>query len=210
MICSGGRSGERTGATSPLALTALAVALALLATPGQARKERDRTPEDLMNVLLSPGLSQWLLGAVSRIASEEEIRAFLQLTDDRAANEFIDAFWSKRIDPDEPWPGKGVRDVFDARAEEADRLFAEGIQLGRRTDRGVIHILFGEPEKRTYVQEEGRRRRTVEIWAYDRAEVLGLDGTRPKAEYYFAKEGEATVFTQRPRRPNQIPQGRIP
>jgi GWxTD domain-containing protein len=172
---------------------------ALLASPAMARKGQSREKEDLINILLSPGLAQWLVGPVARIASDEETQAYLRLKDDSSAEAFIQEFWQKRGDPQNPWPGRQVRDIFDRRAEAADRLFTEGANLGRRTDRGEIFILFGEALKSGFVQDENRRARTVEIWLYDPKSRRGLHGAPPEESYFFTKIDGLTVFTGVPR-----------
>lgn len=191
MISCGGRNGARL-------LSACLVA-ALLAVPAVAGKRAASEDEDYLNVLLSPGLAQWLIGPIARLATKKEVRAYLELTDDEAANRFIDAFWKRRFDPENPWPGKQMRDIFDARAEEADRLFSEGTYIGRRTDRGITYVMYGEPGSRNFVQELGPRQSTIEIWSYAGQKVLSLDGTRPKVEYYFMRKGDRTVFSRPPK-----------
>ncbi|MCP4202937.1 MAG: GWxTD domain-containing protein [bacterium] len=152
-----------------------------------------------MNVLLSPSLAQWLVGPVAHIAEAEEIEAYLRLADDQAAEAFIQEFWQKRVDPNNPWAGRQVKAIFDQRAEVADRLFTEGANLGRRTDRGLIYILFGAPRQSGFVQDERRRNTTVEIWLYDPKVRRGLDGSAPDERYYFTREDDVTVFTAAPR-----------
>ena len=179
---------------------ALGLGLVLaLATPVDAGKSKKKRHEDLVSVLLSPGLAQWLVGPISRIASEEEIREYLTLRDDAAAKEFIEEFWQKRTDPSNPWPGRQVRDVFEERLEEADRLFTEGTNLGRRTDRGELFVIYGTPQKRTYLQSEERRKTTYEVWLYDARTTRGLDGSAPKGIYYFTRKNGVTVVSAPPR-----------
>ncbi len=190
MTCSSGRN---------VWAPALAVFLALavsFAAEGRGKKERD---EALVNVLLAPDLAKWLVGAVGEIASAEERRAYLTLVDDDEARAFIDEFWQRRKDPERPWPGEQPRDVFEVRAAEADRLYTEGLHLGRRTPRGVLHVLFGPPESQSYEREDGPLGATVEIWKYDRKEVVGLHGERPATEYAFSRRGDLTVRHQRRR-----------
>lgn len=158
--------------------------------------------EDLINVLLSPRLAQWLVGPVARIARCEEIRAYLDLADDQAAEDFILRFWQERVDSDNPWPGQHVRDVFDRRAERADRLFAEGANLGRRTDRGTTYVLFGEPDKIGFVQDQrGRNRKkiTVEVWLYNPKSRVGINGSPPEERYFFSKKDGVTTFASKPK-----------
>ncbi len=180
------------------AVLAVVLAIGLLAAPATARKKERVEKEDLINVLLSPGLAQWLVGPIATIASEEEVEDYLSLSDDEEAEVFIMSFWQRRVDPGNPWPGRQVKDLFDRRAERADRLFTEGASLGRRTDRGAIYILFGEPAETGFVQDEGRKA-TVEIWAYDPETRIGLHGAPPRARYYFSKQDGVTRFTSVPR-----------
>jgi len=101
---------------------------------------------DLNNTYLSPALSQWLIGAVSRMATAEEAQAYLALRDDAAATTFIEQFWARR-DPDPSRAGNPLRDLFEQREKDADRRFSEAGYLGRRTDRGRTYVLYGEPKK---------------------------------------------------------------
>lgn len=189
MICCG----------TPRRLLVWALVIGLLAAPSAARKDKRLEKEDLINVLLSPSLAQWLVGPIASIATDKEIRAFLVLSDDAAAERFILDFWQRRVDPGNPWPGQQVRDLFDRRAEAADRLYTEGASLGRRTDRGSIFILFGEPVKTGFVQDEGRNNLTVEIWLYDPEKRIGLHGEPPQKRYFFAKKNGMTSFASPPR-----------
>ncbi len=185
----------------PRRLLASVLVAALFAAPAVARSPRLER-EDLINILLSPSLAQWLIGPVARIARSEEILAYLDLADDQAAEEFILRFWQERVDAGNPWPGQQVRDLFDQRAERADRLFAEGANLGRRTDRGAIYVVFGEPVKIGFVQDQrGRRRKkiTVEVWLYDPNARMGLHGEPPEERYFFSKKDGVTTFTSKPR-----------
>ena len=184
---------------APRRLLVSALVAALFAVPTTARKSQSLEREDLVNVLLSPSLAQWLVGPVARIARSEEILAYLDLTDDQAAEAFILRFWQERVDSDIPWPGKQIRDLFDQRAARADRLFAEGANLGRRTDRGAIYVLFGEPIKTGFVQDERRKRITVEVWLYDPKVRVGLNGLPPEARYFFSKKDGVTTFARAPR-----------
>lgn len=57
-------------------------------------------PESLTNGLLGPAYSQWLVGAIARMATRAEIDAYLALSDDFAAADAIEAFWRARDDED--------------------------------------------------------------------------------------------------------------
>lgn len=175
-----------------------ALIVGLFAPEAMARKNRRFEKEDLINVLLRPGLAQWLVGPVARIATTKEIKAYLDLSDDREAEDFIQDFWQSRVDPSNPWPGRQVKDIFDQRAERADRLFTESANLGRRTDRGAIYILFGEPARSGFVQDVSRRNVTVEVWLYDSKTRIGLHGAPPEERYYFSKQDGVMSFTGPP------------
>lgn len=161
-----------------------------------------RSAGDLTNPALSPSLSQWLVGAIGRMASEEEIRSYLALADDEEARRFIAEFWERR-DPDPGSPGNRIREVFERRAETADRRFSEAGYLGRRTDRGTIFVLYGEPEETDFETSPRRGGEPIVVWIYGRNPDEGLDGREPQRWYRFVKQGDLTVFygDRRPRRP---------
>jgi GWxTD domain-containing protein len=144
--------------------------------------------EQLSNVLLGPEHSQWLVGPIVRMSTHEEVDAFLALRDDAAAAAFVDAYWARR--------GAAVRQLFERRAEEADRRFSEGGYTGRRTDRGTIFVLHGEPQEIKFEPAEFVNEPPTEVWYY-RTNEPGLNGKAPAGVYRFAKQGELTVFYQR-------------
>ncbi len=178
------------------AASSLALALAL-ALPGDARtaRKKPRSIEELTNFLLGPEKSLWLVGAIGRIASDEEIDAYLRLRSDQDAEAFIEKFWARRRSGESVWPAVQPRGLFETRAREADRLYAEGTRPGRRTDRGTIHILYGPPEQVKYEVAARPGLGPIEVWVYPKQAEQGLDGERPKRTYYFVKRGEYTVET---------------
>ena len=176
---------------SLLALFALA---ALVASSAGAAKRKEQSIEELTNFLLGPGYSQWLVGAVSKIATDDERERYLRLKTDDEAAAFIEEFWRHRDDPSRPWPQEQVQGIYERRAREADKLFTEATHRGRRTARGETHILYGPPERIEYFQEpRARRGGTVEVWIYRKDTEPGLDGDRPQARYFFVKKGNLTV-----------------
>lgn len=151
--------------------------------------------EQLSNIRLGPEYSQWLVGPIVRMSSHDEVDGYLALREDAAAAAFIDAYWARR--------GAAVRRLFDERAEEADRRFSEGGYAGRRTDRGAIFVLHGEPKEIKFEPAEFIDEPASEVWLYETTE-LGLNGKPPMSVYRYAKLGELTVFYQRRvRRSNQ-------
>ncbi|MDX1504051.1 MAG: GWxTD domain-containing protein [Thermoanaerobaculia bacterium] len=187
------------------ALASAALALACLAPPAQAAKKPPRySAEEVTNFLLSPEHSLWLVGPVSWIATEKEIREYLSLTDDEAAEKFIREFWSsRRGDSASPWPDDQPAVVFARRAEAADNRFSESTSRGRHSDRGTIFILYGEPEDTFFQAPENRNRPPVEVWEYPKDAPPGLDGRQPKRRYYFSERDGKIQFAN-PVRPQPI------
>jgi len=194
-------------AALPLLLAALfAVLLAACGgTGGSAPPE-----EVLINPRLSPEYSQWLVGATGRIATPEEVREFLALSSDAAAAAFVEEFWARR----DPMPRRAdnpLREAFDARSAEADRRFSEAGYLGRRTARGTVFVLYGEPSEVDYQTSPAPDDPPVEVWIYEPGAGAGLDGRPPERYYRFIRRGDLTeLYTPRrgrvdprPRRPGE-------
>jgi GWxTD domain-containing protein len=177
-----------------LSLTAL---LALSSVLGAKKKQ---VLEDLINLNLGPEYAQWLGGAIARIATPEEIEAYLELSDDDAAESFIEEFWARRAEPERAWPQQNPRDVFERRAEEADRRFTQAARLGRRTARGRTHVLYGPPAEISWETEKGRSQVPIEVWTYGKGAEPGLDGSRPEIRYYFVSRRGVMEFHS-PKRP---------
>lgn len=171
--------------------------VALLAAGCAAGPSPVPTAAELNNTYLSPALSQWLVGAISRMVTREEAEAFLALRDDATATAFIEAFWAAR-DPDPARPGNPLRDVFERREREADRRFSEAGYLGRRTDRGRTFVLFGEPAKIDHEINPREGDPPVERWDYTVEKTVGLNRRRPGPTYRFVKQGDLTVLFTRP------------
>src|SRR6185295_11694935 len=90
-----------------IAQAALVLALALTAAcasggGGSMGRGVGRTAADLTNPFLGPERTGWLIGPIARIATPEEIKQYLALTEESQAEAFIEQFWAKR----NPTPGK--------------------------------------------------------------------------------------------------------
>lgn len=189
---------------------ALAVLLGVLAeAPAEgAAKPKARRYEDLTNPLLGPDYAAWLLGAISRMSSEAEVDEFLSLKSDEEAAAFVERFWQRRdLTPERE--GNLAREVFDARSEEADRLYSESAILGRHTARGSVFVLFGPPAKVEFDITSLRGNQALEVWRYDEKAPFGLNGQKPGGIFRFIKQGGLTVpFTGQTRvRPRGRPPG---
>lgn len=171
-------------ATRSLRRLAALAGLALMAWSASPAAAQDDRKLDLTNPFLGPRYAQWLVGAAGQIASDAERREYLRLESDQDAQSFIDGFWTNR---------EKVHQVYEQRAEEADKRFTEGTVPGRRTDRGAIHILYGDPEESEYEQHRNIEDPPVELWRYPKQAGPGLDGKKPLRTYRFIRWGEVTV-----------------
>lgn len=171
----------------------LAIVFVAAAACGSAPASRVSSgPESLTNGLLGPAYSQWLVGAIARMATRAEIDAYLALSDDFAAADAIEAFWRARDDDPEA-PGNALRARYEDRAAEADRQFSEAAYLGRRTARGLVFTLYGPPTEIKYeVAPQGGP--GIEVWTYGPEVGPGLDGSKAPAFYRFRRVGEITTF----------------
>lgn len=187
MICSAAR---RARLSVPV-LCILALCAAACSSGGGSGPGTARTAADLTNPFLGPEYSGWMIGAISRLASPEEIQGFQALRDDAAAASFVEQFWERR-DPSPDRPGNALREAFDRRSAEADRMFSEAGYLGRRTDRGTLLILYGPPSKTDFEVSPYEGGPPVEVWTYARDGDTGLDGRRPSSLYRFLRRGDLT------------------
>ncbi len=169
-----------------------------------AGKGKLRDPHDLVNIYLSPTYSQWLVGATGELASDAEVEEFLALRDDDRAERFVEAFWDARrdleVDGGEESSMRAAmglvqnpfRALYETRAEEADKLFSESGYLGRRTARGTIFVLFGEPEETDYEVNPDPEGQPIVVWTYEKKR-RGLDGRKAERIYRFIRQGDLTV-----------------
>jgi GWxTD domain-containing protein len=202
-------------ALRPRCWVALALAAAVTAgcaaggAPGTGAPARGVVDvADLTNPYVGLEYSQWLVGPVAHLATTGEVERYLALRDDAAAAEFIAAFWARR-DPAPELPGNPVRELFERRAEEADRRFSEAGYRGRRTDRGAIFIVYGEPQETRFDVAEFADDPPIEAWTYGPDSAPGLNGRPPAPEYRFAKYGDLTTF-HRTLRLRRDPRTRLP
>jgi GWxTD domain-containing protein len=175
------------------AAVAVAALLAVATTSPAGAAEKSYTPEELFQPFLAPDLAHWLQGPIARIASEDEIDRYLRLQNDDEARRFIEEFWARR-DPDPSRDANPTLALYEKRAQEADKKFTEAAVAGRRTDRGAIYVLYGEPESVEYEEFHDVSGPDVELWRYPKKPEPGLDGRRAAREYRFAKLDDLTRF----------------
>jgi len=94
---------------------------------------------------LSKTYKRWLDEDVVYIITDEERKAFKQLSNDEERDQFIEAFWQRR-DPTPDTEENEFREEHYRRIEYANEHFAAGVP-GWRTDRGRIYIMYGPPDE---------------------------------------------------------------
>ena len=86
----------------------------------------------------------WLEQDVSYIISDEERKAFKNLSNDEERDSFIEQFWLRR-NPNPDSPENEFREEHYRRIAYANEHYAAG-KPGWKTDRGHIYISFGKPD----------------------------------------------------------------
>ncbi|MCH9650402.1 MAG: GWxTD domain-containing protein [Deltaproteobacteria bacterium] len=187
--------------------------LAVSASAAKGKKQKDLAPEFLIQPFVGPAYAQWLIGPIARMATRDEVEAYLRIEDDAEAAAFIEAFWEKR-NPRPGEPSNRLREKFDVRAGMVDSLYGEKAYRGRHTDRGTIYILYGKPEKEDHDVAPYAGGSALIIWRYSKKSEPGLDGEKPRREFRFIREGDRTVFySEAIRQKNlqkQRPRGHLP
>jgi len=88
----------------------------------------------------------WGAGPVQMLMLPEEERRWSQITDDAEAEGFIRLFWAQR-DPSLGTDLNEFRREFEQRVAFADHQFEGEGKVGSLTDRGMVFVLLGPPER---------------------------------------------------------------
>jgi len=110
-----------------------------------ANKKESQRREKKLAKELGPAYGTWLSDEVPEIITEDERRAFLELSTNEERERFIEIFWHRR-NPEPESPTNSVKEEHYRRLAYADEHFASGL-LGRKTDRGRIYIIWGPPDE---------------------------------------------------------------
>src|SRR6516225_2784788 len=94
---------------------------------------------------LSKTYKKWLDEDVVYIISDEERKAFKQLSNDEERDQFIEAFWQRR-DPTPDTEENEFKEEHYRRIAYANEHFPAGIP-GWKTDRGRMYIMYGPPDE---------------------------------------------------------------
>src|SRR5579863_8926711 len=98
-----------------------------------------------LKVELSKTYKKWLDEDVVYIISDEERKAFKQLSNDEERDQFIEAFWQRR-DPTPDTEENEFKEEHYRRIEYANEHYAAGIP-GWKSDRGQMYIKFGPADE---------------------------------------------------------------
>src|SRR5919108_994463 len=109
-----------------------------------SRKELKKREKQLSKEL-GPADTIWLNDEVPDIITPEERRAFLELSTNEERDQFREIFWQRR-NPDPESPINTAKEDHYRRLAYADEHFSSGIP-GRKTDRGRIYIIWGQPDE---------------------------------------------------------------
>ena len=170
----------------------LAVSALMLTALGPAWAKKPKDPVELFTPMLGIEYAHWLVGPIVEMASEKEVETYLFLTSDEKAAEFVEKFWEKHNEGT-PVFQKTPRQTFEERAEEADKKYSEGTYPGRRTDRGTVLILYGEPETIEFESPQRVGDPPLEVWKYPKGAEKGLDGKKPKRQFRFVRIRDSVV-----------------
>jgi GWxTD domain-containing protein len=155
---------------------ALLLACAVTVVPAQKRAAKKE---------LTSGYTRWTQEDVAYIITDEEKKAFDQLTTDDEREQFVEQFWLRR-DPTPDTIENEYKEEHYRRIAYANEHYASGIP-GWRTDRGRIYIRFGPPDEieahpsgGSYLRpaaEGGGETSTYpfEIWRYRHLDNVGDD-----------------------------------
>jgi GWxTD domain-containing protein len=152
-------------------------------SPSTATNKKERKREKKLARELGSAYDSWLKEDVPDIITNEERRAFLQLSTNEEREQFVESFWD-RLNPDPESAANTYKEEHYRRLAYADERFASGIP-GRKTDRGHIYILWGPPDEieshpsgGTYdrpIDQGGGSTTTYpwELWRYRHLEGVG-------------------------------------
>ena len=145
--------------------------------------EEVRKAQKAVRQELKGAYKTWLEQDVAYIITDEERKAFKNLSNDEEREAFIEQFWLRR-NPNPDSPENEFRDEHYRRIQYANDHFAAG-KPGWKTDRGHIYIAFGKPDSIDSHPSGGSYQRPVdegggetatfpfEVWHYRYLEGIG-------------------------------------
>jgi GWxTD domain-containing protein len=123
-------------------------------------KRKKENAKLLKKELMSKESRDWLNKDVRWIITDEEKKAFMQLSNEEEREQFIEAFWDRR-NPNPDSEDNEFKDEHYRRIEYANERFAAGMP-GWMTDRGRIYIVYGPPDEIESHPSGGSYQRPIE------------------------------------------------
>jgi GWxTD domain-containing protein len=145
-------------------------------------KARYKSQQELRKELKGP-YKKWLDEDAAYIITDDERKAFMNLSNDEEREAFIENFWQRR-NPDPDSPENEFREEHYRRIQYANDHYAAG-KPGWKTDRGHIYIAFGPPDSTDSHPSGGLYERPMEegggetstfpfeVWHYRYLEGIG-------------------------------------
>src|SRR5215831_8758166 len=115
-----------------------------LKRPVDAKRKKDNA-KSFKKEVMGKEYEDWLKQDVVYIITDEERKAFKQLSNDEEREKFIESFWDRR-NPNPDSEDNEFKDEHYRRIEYANDHYAAGVP-GWKTDRGRIYIVFGPPDE---------------------------------------------------------------
>jgi GWxTD domain-containing protein len=149
----------------------------------QRSDEDTRKAQKAVRQELKGAYKSWLEQDVPYIISDEERKAFKNLSNDEEREAFIENFWLRR-NPNPDSPDNEFREEHYRRIQYANDHYAAG-KPGWKTDRGHVYISFGAPDSidahpsggayNRPIEEGGGETATFpfEVWHYRYLEGIG-------------------------------------
>lgn len=152
-------------------------------------RKRERTDKEKFQAQaalkseLKGAYKTWLTQDVTYIITDQERKAFKNLSNDEEREAFIEQFWLRR-NPNPDSPDNEFREEHYRRIQYANDHFAAG-KPGWKTDRGRIYIMWGKPDSieshpaggayQRPIEEGGGETSTFpfEVWHYRYIEGVG-------------------------------------
>jgi len=149
----------------------------------QRSDEDTRKAQKAVRQELKGAYKSWLEQDVPYIISDEERKAFKNLSNDEEREAFIEQFWLRR-NPNPDSPDNEFREEHYRRIQYANDHYAAG-KPGWKTDRGHVYISFGPPDSIESHPSGGSYQRPIdegggetatfpfEVWHYRYIEGVG-------------------------------------
>ncbi|HLY43784.1 MAG TPA: GWxTD domain-containing protein [Terracidiphilus sp.] len=145
--------------------------------------EETRKAQKAVRQELKGAYRTWLNEDVAYIITDDERKAFKNLSNDEEREAFIENFWQRR-NPNPDSPDNEFREEHYRRIAYANEHFAAG-KPGWKTDRGRIYIMYGEADSKDSHPSGGAYQRPMdegggetstypfEVWHYRYLEGVG-------------------------------------